>query len=423
MIPLPLRPPGSETGADTPRRRTPAEMIQEGSLYVLLLLLPFSKAAIEILFGFLFIGWLVARLDPRTRRDSLWLRSSLRPLAFAIMGYLAACALSIVVSSAPWLSLKGFFGKWVEYLLLFVIMADLGHRTGVWKRSLAVLTVSSLLVFMEAMTQLRFGRGLLRHYPLMMYGRVTGPYENPIDLATYLMVVLLCLLICPWRNSAGRALRWATLGALLWLIAATDAHGAWLAFCIGLIAMMSVVPSFRRQGFVVLLAALAAAAAALCASGHLKEALSWSEAGKMDRWMMWQAALGMIRDRPWLGHGVNTFMDNYLRYRVGGELWPRYAHNCYLQVAAETGVVGLAWFLGLLGALFTRLSKGLGRLEPERGLLLLGVFGGLVAFVVQSAYDTNFYAMRQAALFWVLAGLAVGLSERPQSMGSAGGQP
>ena len=40
------------------------------------------------------------------------------------------------------------------------------------------------------------------------------------------------------------------------------------------------------------------------------------------------------------------------------------------------------------------------------------VWAGLVAFAAQSAMDTHFYALRQAALFWMCAGLAVGLSER-----------
>lgn len=139
----------------------------------------------------------------------------------------------------------------------------------------------------------------------------------------------------------------------------------------------------------------------------------------MDRWMMWQAAIRMIADRPWLGHGVNTFMANYLTYWVGGERQPRYAHNCYLQVAAETGLVGLAAFAWLLAALFFRLVRGL-RASVGRGpehSLLAGCLAGLVAFAVQAGYDTNFYALRQAALFWVLAGLACGLS-LPRGEGS-----
>ena len=134
--------------------------------------------------------------------------------------------------------------------------------------------------------------------------------------------------------------------------------------------------------------------------------------GTRDRWAMWQAALGMIRDRPIVGHGVNTFMANYLDYWVGGERMPRYAHNCYLQVAAETGIVGLAAFLWLLAALFLRLGRA-ARVPPfdASRLLLSGLCAGLVAFAVQAGVDTNFYALRQAALFWVLAGMAVGLSE------------
>ena len=46
------------------RVRTLVSKVQEGSLYVLLFLLPFSKAAIEVAFGVLLLGWLVARLTP-----------------------------------------------------------------------------------------------------------------------------------------------------------------------------------------------------------------------------------------------------------------------------------------------------------------------------------------------------------------------
>jgi len=92
---------------------------------------------------------------------------------------------------------------------------------------------------------------------------------------------------------------------------------------------------------------------------------------------------------------------------------PRYAHNCYLQVAAETGFVGLAAFLALLGMLFWHLIRRAMRSEAQLAILLPGFIGGLLAFVVQAGVDTNFYSLRQAALFWVLAGVAVGLSEQP----------
>ena len=43
-----------------------ARLLETGSFFALLLLLPFSKAAVELSFGGLLIGWLIERLDPAT---------------------------------------------------------------------------------------------------------------------------------------------------------------------------------------------------------------------------------------------------------------------------------------------------------------------------------------------------------------------
>lgn len=393
-----------------------ARTIQEGSLYLLLFLLPFSKAAIEILFPFLLVPWLVERLSPRTRTDTIWIRPDVRWLIVFLGGYLVVCALSIVGSTAPHLSLRGFFSKWLEYLLFFVVCADVGSRPGVATRSAAVLAISSVFVVLEALTQELHGKGLFLGYQLIMYGRATGPYENPIDLATYFMVVLPILLgYSASRRWPSRILLWGLSLVLIIMFARTDALGAWLALCIGVVAVMSREPLFRRHGLLILVVVLLAAWLYPESPGYTKEVLSLSRNGLADRWTMWQAAIGMIRDRPILGHGVNTFMSRYLDYWVGGERMPRYAHNCYLQVAAETGILGAVAFLALLGLLFVRLLSGSHRGQPADRVLLAGLAGGLLAFALQAGIDTNFYALRQAALFWILAGLALGVSARART--------
>jgi len=390
-----------------------AGTLQEGSLYVLLFLLPFSKAAIEIMFGFLLAGWLLERVNPATRFDTVWARPPLRKLAIAVAGFLAVCALSIAVSDYPSKSLSGFVNKWVEYLLFLVIAADVGARPGVVSRAAVVLACSSLFVIVEVATQWRFGRGIFRGYPLSYYGRATGPYENPIDLATYLMVILPVLLsFLLARRTRLRGLLWVLFVPLVLCFAGTEALGAWLGLGIGIMFMMRTA-ALRWSAVVLLIGVAITAGVLLHSRHHLSGTLSLSEIGKVDRWMMWQAAFGMIRDRPILGHGVNTFMANYLKYWVGGEQQPRYAHNCYLQVAAETGVVGLSLFLALLGAFFGHLVRRLRSMAHDNRIILSGLMAGLIAFAVQAGYDTNFYALRQAALFWVLAGLALGFSERP----------
>ena len=395
-------------------RRGACRIVQEGSLYVLLFLLPFSKAAIEVMFGVLLLGWMLERLDPATRWDTVWRQRTLRPLAWALLGYLAVCTLSIAVSDYRVQSIRGVIEKWLEYLLFFVMVADVGFRPGVARRCATVVAWSSLFVVIEAVSQELLGRGIFRHYTLVMYTRMTGPYENPIDLATYLMVVIPLLLVdAASRRGAARLLLGGLLLALSACLARTVAAGPWAGFAIALLVLVVVRP--RLWPWVAAIAVLGAAAGLAVfhysTVFHPSQIFSLSDVGTNDRRVMWQAALGMIRDRPLLGHGVNTFMANYLAYWVGGERMPRYAHNCYLQVAAETGLIGLATFLALLGLSFKQMMRGV-RVRTDEGLLLCGLLAGLAAFALHAGVDTNFYALRQAALFWVLAGLAVGLSLR-----------
>ena len=393
-----------------------AQWFQEGALYLLLILLPISPAAVEISFGLLLIGWIVERCDPATRGQTVWLRVGMRPVLLAILAYLGACAFSVFISDTPMLSVRALIFKWGEYLVLCLLAVDLGSRPEIVRRGLGALRWSTVLVVLEVATQVLFGRGLLRGHHIgavWNFSRITGPYENPIDLGTYLMVAILLLLADGLAHQGRR--RWGRLGWLLVLtgmLIVTEAFGALIALWLGFVVIMVVTPRVRRYGVVALVVSMVLGVAVFHRTGHLRQVMSISEIGKVDRVMMWQAALGMIRDRPLLGHGLGTFMSNYLAYWVGGERAPRYAHNCYLQVAAETGIVGLAAFLWVLWAIGMAIMGGIRRAAADDRVRLAGFLAALAAFAAQAGIDTNFYSLRQAALFWLLAGLAVGFSVR-----------
>ncbi|MBI3319040.1 MAG: O-antigen ligase family protein [Candidatus Omnitrophica bacterium] len=395
-------------------------VIQESSLYVLLMLLPFSKAACEIIFGVFLIAWLVQRFDPDAKTSTVWLSPALRPMALAIGAYLAVCALSILISDFPRHSVRGFVDKWLEYLLFLVLVTDLvaqprGGRATMVRRGLHLMAWSSLAVILLGVRQEIFISTRPGQYDsTFVHNRMMGPYQNPGDLATYLMVAI------PIFVGLSRGVRgprpvclWIVILGVMASLARTESLGAWIGLWVGLLVMVCLDQRIRRIGLVLMIASAVAGWLFLQHTGHAYKLSSPTYAGKVDRVVMWQAAVNMVHDRPLLGHGLNTFMANYLRYWVGGEKTPRYAHNCFLQVTAETGVLGLAAFLWLLGAMGWFWWKAVRSVkdprDPSRSLLL-GLSAGLAAFVVQSSVDTNFYSLRQAVLFWMLAGLATGLA-------------
>jgi hypothetical protein len=61
------------------------------------------------------------------------------------------------------------------------------------------------------------------------------------------------------------------------------------------------------------------------------------------RWDHWSCALNMLGRAPLWGIGVGLFESNYLLYRAGGDLFQQArAHNVFLRVAAEGGVMTLS---------------------------------------------------------------------------------
>lgn len=114
----------------------------------------------------------------------------------------------------------------------------------------------------------------------------------------------------------------------------------------------------------------------------------------------------MIREKPLLGVGLNNYTTLYQEYAKSLGLAPsataRAPHNLYLEVAAETGVLGLTVFLLLAGLAFRSVLFARAKFQ-EAGMqdyahLVTGfalAFGGYMfaAVFAHAAYPRYFYLL------------------------------
>ena len=147
---------------------------------------------------------------------------------------------------------------------------------------------------------------------------------------------------------------------------------------------------------------------------YLKSIFLFSDPSSLDRKEMWQVAVRMIKDRPLFGHGFTTFMSNFARYGKDYYYLEQgiipYAHNCYLQIAAETGFVGLMSFLWLIGTFFFYSIVSLKKIKDRfHHAVLAGISAGIIVTLVHSAVDTNLYSLQLSILFWIMLGLNAAL--------------
>ena len=154
-----------------------------------------------------------------------------------------------------------------------------------------------------------------------------------------------------------------------------------------------------------------------------------SEDPTTGRLHFWRGTLGIIRDHFWTGTGLGSFPVAYPRYDTGnGSLYRlEQAHNDYLQIVSDAGVVGLA-----LGLLFVVLlfRAGLRRMQSESSFrrgVALGALAGCFAALVHSFFDFPLHTTANALLFLTLAALAtldgrVENSRRKRRRSSRGGE-
>lgn len=128
----------------------------------------------------------------------------------------------------------------------------------------------------------------------------------------------------------------------------------------------------------------------------------------IERLAHWWAAVGMFSDHPWLGVGIGNYPAVYPAYAL-----PRWedplghAHNFYLNVAAETGLVGLAAYLLLWIAALALTYRAIRRTTGLWRGVAVGSFGAFIHLSVHNFFD-NLYVQGiylQIALFLAIVTL------------------
>jgi len=140
----------------------------------------------------------------------------------------------------------------------------------------------------------------------------------------------------------------------------------------------------------------------------LSEDLNWHMPieQKLDiRLPLWKHTIQMVEDFPLWGVGIGEFHFALAKYSSvftdspGGHFHP---HNYFLQIAAEMGLIGFYAFLWILGMILT---KGSQIARGKRDFVKLGVWFGVIGFILAFFGDGYLWNIELQLMFWLLIGL------------------
>lgn len=246
--------------------------------------------------------------------------------------------------------------------------------------------------------------------------RIQWPFDHHNRLCSYTMMIcfFIWLQFFVMRNWELRTLIAVSIFIPFWTMMMTYTRGGVVGLAAGMAALILIV-NWRAIWIFLALSVVII----LVAPPELRNRVfsivnprTWT-AGlgtASNRVVIWRNAIKTIGDRPilGLGYGWEQFEEYWERHYepLAQEEVPSHAHNNFLEVGVETGLLGLGAFLAFLIALTRQLFQAMQqtKVKTTRRFVVAGFFGMFVAFLVFGMSNLSI-RYRTGMLIWVCFGL------------------
>ena len=311
------------------------------------------------------------------------------PLLIPISGFALASFLATLTAASPLSSLVECRNL-LEWVLFYLAVNTL--------RSEARATLFAQLLITAGAVMALYGLSQTLAHGIAPSFRIAGA-------STYMtfggQLMLLCLLALSHLLFHPPSRHWLWLmPAFIILLAAllgTQTRNAWLGFFVACPFLLCL----RHRAFLIglpLLCILLFALAPPAVRDRIRSFGNLQDITVQERFSMWRSGRGIIRDYPWTGVGMGVMKEMEKRYRPPDSLLPperrlSHLHNSMVQIAAERGLIGLAWWLAIWAAFFWRGWRAYRQTATSDRYARARIVGSLacvMGFLVAGLFEDNF---------------------------------
>lgn len=407
-----------------------SDKIAAWSLYILIFCLPFSKSIIEIC---IVVG-ILAVITKKISNGDYALKPT--PLNLALAVYLIAGLLSLWNAQDKFFVTRAIITKLLKFIALYFVIVETIDTDTKLKDLLRMAFISIIIITADCFIQYYIThRDILHNYRSFKYtyditwknpfylGFPTGPFPFPNDLSAWALVLflpLICVFLFGRQGAFRRLIDALVIMPLLYIFYLANTRSAWFGFAI---SSLFVLISNKKFIMIFIMALIVLALIPLLPMEKLGDIVGMTSMA--DRAGMWNTGWIIFLDHPIIGSGLNTFFGKFMEYRE--DEWKgkkgSYAHNGYLQIAADTGLIGLLGFLAIIFSAFFSVFR---YIKNEKDAfyksISLGIAAGILAFLIQAGFDTNLQSLPLVSLFWFALGVMMSVvCMRDKDMGICDG--
>ncbi|MDH5662384.1 MAG: tetratricopeptide repeat protein [Elusimicrobiota bacterium] len=379
---------------------------------------------------------------PRTYLD--------KPLFLFFLVALLSVAYSFFIHPQFKLAIVSFGGRRLLFLFLnclaiFYITVYLLQDEKNLKRLLyigfAVGTIASLYALLQ------YG-GIEPIWPMQLdpFGtRSVSTFGNPNFLASFLMLILPVVAVLAIYEKS--LVKKVFLGGLFVInffgLLVTRTRSAWLGLFVALVFVAFYLLYYQRplilrnRKWLILLVGILFlmmlypvrfdeqkgknVRAVTIAFEKVKSVVDFKQMAYVQRFLIWQSTYSMFKESPVLGHGWGNFeiiypfhqgkflkIKEYSPFRTHANN----THNEILEIASQTGIVGLGIYIWLFILFFKTGIGSYRKLNSEYDkIIALGLLGSILGMLIDNLLNVSLHFPIPALLFWVWMGLVVGICQ------------
>lgn len=377
------------------------------TILIFLILLSISSF-ISIAVSNIFLGILTLCFFIKTYQKKAKIDLDCKRYFIAISLFAIAMLLSALFSGDIVYGLKRWADMWIWRFMPFVVVIFLLDNyidaKKVMLTGFAGITVTSVYAVYQGLSGM---------------SRANGFYGHPMTLGGWSCIFLPLLLIEFFERKLLGKYYW--LAGLAFCICSAGlvfnaTRGAWLAVTIVCTVLLLYYMFKSKRNLAVSIIFIALISTVLVNNPKFMHRLDTIDdfdkyQSNTERILMWQSAWNMFKDHPILGVGLGQYKENYQQKYISPEAKEpqlSHAHNNFLQMLAENGIVGFVGFAIMFGYI---VFKNLIDWFRTRNAYALMIVSATVCLLLQGFTEYNVGNSAVIKMYCLVLGICVLLSE------------
>lgn len=328
-------------------------------------------------------------------------------LNLPIFIFLGMLVLSTLTSSIPILQSLDIVRSIGEKVLLYYLVIN-GVKDVRHARWLLVCLIGSLCLLAGYEAGYVMWNSTPEKHAAMIANKTLGAC---LGMVIPLVISMMFLTSSSWKIRGSLII---SLAIMLICLNLNSSRGAWLGDICALVFLGLFINRkiFLGLGIVIILSLLLLPKQQMYRVANM---VNLQYTANLERIYLWNSALSMIKDQPFLGHGPGSFQILYPEYmtkvpeETKEKFYPPYghkhAHNIFLHIAAEAGIFTFLAISWLFIVIFKWGWKVFKHTETQWSrILVLGLLACLIDFIVHGMVDYTM-AGKTGYLFWFYLGL------------------